>query len=50
VIQEAVRKGLGEGDISRIEILGDSIENTRENIIQSFTELSKRAEKKKVEN
>jgi uncharacterized protein (DUF362 family) len=51
VIQEAMRRGLGEGDINRIEILGDSIENTRENIIQSFRELSQKVDKKKeVEN
>jgi uncharacterized protein (DUF362 family) len=47
VIQEAVKRDLGEGDIKRIEILGDSIENTRENIIQSFAELSQKGEKKK---
>lgn len=43
VIQEAMKRGLGEGDINRIEILGDSIESTRENIIQSFRELSQKS-------
>ena len=43
VIQEAMKRGLGERDINRIEILGDSIENTRENIIQSFRELSQKS-------
>ena len=40
VIQEAMDRGLGEGDISRIEILGSPIEDLRERIVKSFRELS----------
>jgi len=39
VIQEAMDRGLGEGDISRIEVLGSSVEDLRERIVQSFREL-----------
>jgi uncharacterized protein (DUF362 family) len=39
VIQEAMKRGLGEGDLNRIEILGDSIENTRGKIIRTFRKL-----------
>jgi hypothetical protein len=42
VIQEAMRRGLGEGDINRIEILGNSIENTRENIIHHLENCPKK--------
>jgi len=39
VIQEAMKRGLGEGDLNRIEILGDSIENTKGEIIRAFRKL-----------
>jgi len=40
VIQEAVKRHLGEGDVDRIEMLGYSIESVRRDIIRSFRELS----------
>jgi len=39
VIQEAINRGLGEGDINKIEVLGSSVENLRQKIIQSFREM-----------
>mgnify|MGYP002395738507 CR=1 FL=1 len=48
VIKEAMRRGLGEGDISKIEIFGSPIEPIRQNIIQSFRALfPKRVQKMK---
>ena len=48
VIVEAMKRGLGEGDIHKIEILGNQLEDTRENIIQSFRALfPKRTQKAK---
>jgi len=40
VIQGAMERGLGEGDLNRIEILGSPIEGIRQNIIQSFNDLA----------
>lgn len=40
VIQEAMERGLGEGNIDKIEILGSPIEHIKQNIIQSFRDLS----------
>jgi len=40
VIQGAIERGLGEGDLDRIEILGSPIEGIRQNIIQSFNDLA----------
>lgn len=39
VIQGAMERGLGEGDLSKIDILGSPIEGLRQNIIQSFNDL-----------
>jgi len=39
VIKEAMNRGLGEGDINKIEILGREVENLRQKIIRSFREL-----------
>ncbi|MDH5733697.1 MAG: DUF362 domain-containing protein, partial [Candidatus Bathyarchaeota archaeon] len=48
VIVEAMKRGLGEGDIHKIEILGNQLEDSRENIIQSFRALfPKRVQKEK---
>ncbi|MDH5779527.1 MAG: DUF362 domain-containing protein [Candidatus Bathyarchaeota archaeon] len=48
VIVEAIKRGLGEGDIHKIEILGNQLEDTRENIIESFRALfQKRVQKEK---
>ncbi|MDH5462545.1 MAG: DUF362 domain-containing protein [Candidatus Bathyarchaeota archaeon] len=48
VIVEAIKRGLGEGDIHKIEILGNQLEDTRENIIESFRALfPKRVQKEK---
>jgi uncharacterized protein (DUF362 family) len=48
VIIEAIRRSLGEGDIHKIEILGNQLEDTRENIIESFRALfPKRVQKEK---
>jgi len=39
VIKEAMDRGLGEGDIRKIEVLGSSVETLRQKNIQSFREL-----------
>jgi len=39
VIKEAVNRGLGEGDINKIEILGSSVEGLRQKTVRSFREL-----------
>lgn len=39
VIKEAMNRGLGEGDVNKIEILGSPIEDLRQKNIQSFREL-----------
>ena len=39
VIKEAMDRGLGEGNINKIEILGSSVETLRQKNIQSFKEL-----------
>ena len=39
VIEESMDRGLGEGDLDKIEVLGSPVEGIREKIIQSFTEL-----------
>lgn len=36
IIQEAMKRGLGEGNMNRIEILGSSIENVREKVRQQL--------------
>jgi uncharacterized protein (DUF362 family) len=48
VIVEAMKRGLGEGDIRKIKILGNQLEDTRKNVIQSFRALfPKRTQKAK---
>jgi len=48
VIKEAMKRGLGEGDLSKIKIIGNPIEDIRQKIIQSFTALfPKRTQKTK---
>ncbi len=42
LVLEAMERGLGEGDIDKIEIVGSSIENLRQKIIQSFDGLSRK--------
>lgn len=39
LIREAMNRGLGEGDINKIEILGSQVDDLRQKIIQSFREL-----------
>jgi len=39
VIEEAMARGLGEGDLNKIDIFGSPIEGIRQNIIQSFNDL-----------
>lgn len=39
VIKEAMERGLGEGDINKMEILGRSVEDVRQKTVQSFREL-----------
>ena len=39
VIEEAMDRGLGEGDLNKIDILGSPIEGIRQNIIHSFNDL-----------
>jgi uncharacterized protein (DUF362 family) len=39
LIREAMNRGLGEGDINKIEILGSQVDDLRQKIIQSFGEL-----------
>jgi len=34
-----MNRGLGEGDINKIEILGSQVDDLRQKIIQSFREL-----------
>jgi len=48
VIKEAVDRGLGEGDINKIEVLGSSVEDLRQKTVQSFRELfPKRVQKER---
>lgn len=48
VIKEAVDRGLGEGDINKIEVLGSSVEDLRQKAVQSFRELfPKRVQKER---
>lgn len=41
VIQEAMKRGLGEGDMETIEVLGDSFESVKENVRQLLRSLKK---------
>ena len=34
IIREAVKRGLGEGDLSKIEVVGNPLEETKENIVR----------------
>jgi uncharacterized protein (DUF362 family) len=34
IIREAVKRGLGEGDLSKIEVVGSPLEETKENIVR----------------
>jgi hypothetical protein len=42
VVQEAVRRGIGEGDMGKIEVVGCSLENAREKIDKLLEVHSKR--------
>jgi uncharacterized protein (DUF362 family) len=45
IIQEAVRRGLGEGDMSKIKVLGGSVETFREKFGEQLREAEKRKRK-----
>jgi uncharacterized protein (DUF362 family) len=46
VIREAMRRGLGEGDLKRIEVLGESVEAVKKEVSQKLKALKKKKTKK----
>jgi uncharacterized protein (DUF362 family) len=47
VIQEAMKRGLGEGNLEKIEILGNSLESTKEKFAASKSPKRKRTQRKR---